>query len=146
MRTTLITLALLLAVCVGPDSPSHAAFVKAVVTELHQVRDADSVVIGIRFAVEIHDDATTETEFFSYTVKGAEFESLPAGAAARKSALIAIIKRETRQAYERWTAQRAARPKPALVRDPLSDLGAKEITTFTGEAPPLPSPSPSPTP
>jgi hypothetical protein len=113
------------------------AFQKATVIELHQIRDANSVVIGIRLAVELRDDTTTEMESFVYIIKGTEFTSLPTGVAAKKAALVAILKREAHKAYDRWIAQIATRPKPVVVRDVLSDLGTNEITNFTGEAAPL---------
>lgn len=114
------------------------AFVRAVVTSLHQVRNVGGTVVGIRFVADIYDDTTTEVESFSYGIRDDEFTSLPTGTAAKKAALVAIVKRETHIAFDKWVFERAIRPAAPIVRDIVGDLDTNEITTFNGEAPPLP--------
>lgn len=123
---------------------TEAAFQKATVVGVRKIRDSAGTVTGLEFLVRLHDDAIATPEVFEYVLTGPEFAALPAGAAAKRAALIAILKRESEIRYNAWIARLAAQPQPPLVSDPLADLGANEFTTFTGAAPPFPSPSPSP--
>lgn len=113
------------------------AFLKGIIVLVTKIRNSASQVTGLRFAVEMHDDSTSETYNFAYVVTGAEFTGLPAGAAAKRAALLAILKREAHKEYDAWVARRAVQDAPPLVSDPATDLGTNEFTTFTGEAPPL---------
>lgn len=90
----------------------------------------------------MYDSSITNPEGFEHTVTGAEFAALPAGAAAKSAALLAIVKRETQAQHAAWVARIAAKPQPPVPGDPATDLGVIEITNFTGAAVPFPGPTP----
>jgi len=110
------------------------SFVSAKILTLRLVKDSAGTVTGIRMLVEMHDSVLTETQNFIYVITNSEFAALPASGTARKTAIVAIIKREAKNEYAKWIAAVAARPKPSIVRDPLTDLGVTEITDFVGAA------------
>lgn len=138
-----LAFALTLTILVG-NLPTHAAFVRAVVVDIVKIRDSAGTVTGIRAVVRMYDDAILHPEPFEYTLTGPEFSALPAGAAAKRAALVAILKRETQTRHAAWIARETAKPQLPLQGDPSTDLGLTEITTFTGAAAPFSTPSPSP--
>lgn len=111
------------------------AFQRAVILTIWKTKDSDGEVDGIQLVFRIHDNAFSETLDIPYLVTGEEFESLPAGVAAKKAALIAIIKREAKDRYAEWKEQILQRPKAPIIGDPFTDLGLVEITDFIGAAP-----------
>lgn len=121
--------------------PAHAQFVSATVISLRNVRNAAGAVTGIAFTLVLRDDAVpSELRDCSYTVQGDEFAGLPAPGAARRSALVAIAKREAHVCFDAWVAERAARAQPPVILDPTTDMGANSFSSFTGEAAPTPTP------
>jgi hypothetical protein len=122
--------------------PTQAAFQKFTYTRVAFHRDSSGVQDGIILQGEIWDTAIPEAKQFTYVIQGAEFASLPAGAAAKKTAIVAITKREVQKAWVDWASEYVARPKPPQERDAQADLGVTEFATFAGAAAPLPTPTP----
>lgn len=112
------------------------AFQKAVPLTIWKTKNSDGEVDGIQLVFRIHDNAFSEILDIPYLVTGEEFESLPTGVAAKKAALVAIVKREARDRYAEWKQQILERPKASIIGDPFTDLGLVEITDFSGAAPP----------
>lgn len=107
------------------------AFQRATINNLLQVRDAGGTTVSIRFDLVISDDGTSERASVSYVLTPSEFAALPGSGAARRNAIIAIIKREAHKAHTAFIA----RPQTPTTRDPQTDLGVTEITDFVGESP-----------
>jgi len=107
------------------------AFQRATINNLLQIRDSGGATISIRFDLVISDDSTAERTSVSYTLTPAEFIALPGSGAARRTAIIALIKREAHRAHTAFIG----RPQVPQTRDPQTDLGVVEVTDFVGESP-----------
>lgn len=121
---------------------SQASFTRATIVAVEKVRDSAGAAIGIKLLVRMTDSAISQPYVFEYTLTGPEFTALPTGATAKKTALVAILKREAQAQHAAWIAREAAKPQSPLPGDPVTDLGVTEITTFSGAATPFPTPTP----
>lgn len=103
-------------------------FQRADITTLTIRRDGANDPLGVHFTVTIRDDATAETKECGYLIQGDELAALPASGAARRAAIIAIIKREVKQVFQEWVKDRQARVVTNEVRNVNTDLGTTQIT------------------
>lgn len=135
LRYALLATALLIAFA----PTTHAAFLRADVTELTWNRDASNGVIGVHFTIQIFDTATSEVKEFGYTIQGDELASLPPAnqPAQRRAAVIVIMKRETKAVFLAWVADRASRVASTTPRVVATDLGTSSLTN-TDETNPVP--------